>query len=208
MNKTALSYKMISVFVWALYPVFIALGASEGALGWFIVIVHGSAALGAFLCGYLSLKPETANATLRTLFNHIKTLDFDKWIFIFTAGFCSTLYNLCFLYAMLLTSKAGVAVIIETAPVYAMLLTSVVVTRNWESLGLRHALISAVILMGVALVVLADQNDITLLFTDYNNYIQSADFMSLVGCFVALAPLFLVSDLSVKCAAFPGPPLC
>lgn len=186
MNKTALMYKMISVFIWALYPVFIALGSSESSLGWFILIVHASAAFGAFLCGYLSLKPDLANKTLFKLWGDLKGLDFDKWVFIFAAGLCSTLYNLCFLCAMIWTSKAGVAVIIETAPVYAMLLTSVVVSKSWESLGLRHAMVSSVILMGVAMVVLADQKDITLLFTDYNNYIKTGDFMSLVGCFIAL----------------------
>ena len=186
MNKEAVLYKLISVLIWSLYPVFIALGSNEGSLGWFIVIVHASAAVGALTCGYLSLKPDHAAQTMRTLFAHVRNLDVDKWVFIFAAGFCSTLYNLCFLYAMIWTSKAGVAVIIETAPVYAMLLTSVIVTRNWEKLGFRHTLITALILLGVAFVVLADQKDIRMLFTDYDQYIKTGDFMSLIGCFVAL----------------------
>jgi drug/metabolite transporter (DMT)-like permease len=186
MNREALIYKMTSVFIWALYPVFIAYGSSEESLGWFIVFVHISAALGAFICGYYSLYKKDRNKSIKRMKNTVKKLDFDQWLFVFTAGFCSTMYNLCFLYAMVWTSKAGVAVIIETAPVYAMLLTSVIVTKNWEALGARHAIITAIILMGVALVVMADQNDMALLFTDYEEYIKTGDFMSLVGCFVAL----------------------
>ena len=186
MNRQALLYKMTSVFIWAMYPVFIALGSSESSLAWFIVIVHASAALGATLCGIMSLKSGKSISTLKHLLLKLREQDIDRWIFIFAAGLCSTLYNLCFLYAMVWTSKAGVAVIIETAPVYAMLLTSVIVTRNWESLGIKHALVTALILIGVGLVVLADQKDITRLFTDYDNYIRTGDFMSLMGCFVAL----------------------
>jgi len=197
MNKESLLYKMASVFIWALYPVFIAFGSSEGSLGWFIVFVHFSAAIGALLCGYLSIRADSRHRTFKDLGKRFRSIDSDKWLFVVAAGFCSTLYNLCFLYAMVWTSKAGVTVIIETAPVYAMLFTSVIVTKNWEKLGARHAAISALILMGVALVVMADQKDIQLLFTDYDKYIKTGDFMSLVGCLVALLGSIMsaISDL-------------
>lgn len=197
MNKESLLYKFASVFIWALYPVFIAFGSSENSLGWFIIFVHLSAAIGAFICGYYSLRKKDRHRSISRMTKTVANLDFDQWLFVFTAGFCSTMYNLCFLYAMVWTSKAGVAVIIETSPVYAMLLTSVIVTKNWEALGARHALITAVILMGVALVIMADQNDMSLLFTDYEEYIKTGDFMSLVGCFVALMGSIMsaISDL-------------
>ena len=186
MNKEAVSYKMVSVFIWALYPVFIALGSKEDSLGWFIVFVHLSAAIGALLCGFLSMKKKHRNEMTIGLFKILPKIKSDDWLFVIAAGFCSTMYNLCFLYAMVWTSKAGVTVIIETAPVYAMILTSVIVTKNWESLGAKHAFISAIILMGVALIVLADQADISLLFTDYNEYIKTADYSSLIGCLIAM----------------------
>jgi len=195
MNKEALSYKMISVFIWALYPVFIALGSSEDSLGWFIVFVHISAATGALICGWFSLKNGYRKSTLKSLFKTTKSLNIDEWGFVFTAGFCATLYNLCFLYAMVWTSKAGVTVIIETAPVIAMVLTSTIVIKKWEAIGLKHAIISAMILFGVALIVLADQQDFKLLFNDYDAYIKTGDFMSLVGCIVAM----LGSIMSATC---------
>lgn len=197
MNKESLFYKLVSVFIWSLYPVFIALGSSENSLGWFIVFVHLSAAIGAITCGYFSIHKSYRLKTINHLRKIFKKMDLDQWLFVIAAGFCSTLYNLCFLYAMLWTSKAGVAVIIETAPVYAMLFTSVIVTKNWEKLGFKHAVISALILLGVSLVVMADQKDIQLLFTDYDQYIKTGDFMSLVGSIIALlgSVMSALSDL-------------
>ena len=107
-------------------------------------------------------------------------------MFIVAAGICSTLYNLCFLYAMVLTSKAGVAVIIETSPVIAMFLTAAVVQKTWKEVGLKHAIVSTVILMGVICIIIADQQDLALMTTDFSAYMKTQDYVSLVGCGVAL----------------------
>lgn len=186
MTKEGLIYKFLSVFIWSLYPVFIALGSSENSMGWFVVIVHISAAIGAFMFGYGSLRRESRTKTLKKLRGHVQNMTVDHWGFVVAAGVCSTLYNLCFLYAMVLTSKAGVAVIIETAPVIAMFLTSAIVQKTWSAIGWKHALVSALILYGVILIVAADQQDFGLLFSDFDAYMQTQDYMSLVGCGVAL----------------------
>lgn len=186
MNKESLIYKFISVFIWSLYPVFIALGSSETAMAWFVVIVHVSAALGASVFGFYSLRPDHRGAIGRRLGRQVRNLAMEQWGFVILAGVCSTLYNLCFLYAMILTSKAGVAVIIETAPVIAMLLTSLIVQKQWDKLGWKHAVVSGLILYGVILIVVADQKDAMMLFTDFNAYMQTQDYVSLIGCGIAL----------------------
>lgn len=155
-------------------------------MGWFVVIVHVSAAIGALIFGVYSIHVHKIRSVFKRLKRHLAQASFDQWMFIFAAGLCSTLYNLCFLYAMVLTSKAGVAVIIETSPVIAMFLTSAIVQKTWQNVGLKHALVSLVILMGVICIVIADQQDIGLMTTDFSAYMKTQDYVSLVGCGVAL----------------------
>lgn len=187
-----------AAFLWSLYPALIAISGDQIGAPVFIMVIHISCGLSAALFAYCSIKQK------KTVWHNIKivtkSLNFDQWLYLMLIGFVSTLYNLCFIVAIGTTSKIGAAIIIEAWPLFAMFLAPLLVTKDWSQVKLRDYVAGVVALIGVGLIMIADQKDLARLITDYRNFIVSDDFWAITGIMAALIGSICLALSIVLCA--------
>ena len=180
----AITLMLGSCFLWSLFPAVIALSLGEIGAPMFIIIIHISSGLSASLFAFLSIKQKAA--VWHNLKFYTKSLQFEDWLYLFLIGILSTLFNFCFVVAMDSTSKVGTAVIIEAWPLIAMLLAPYLITKAWKKVHFTDYITGFIALMGVGLIMVGDQMDISMMFTDFSAYVQTDDYNSIVGIIIAL----------------------
>jgi len=180
----AIYMMLVAAFLWSLYPILIAL--SDGAIGAavFVLVVHLSCGISAALFAWLSIKQKMV--VWKNLITMTRSLNWDQWMYLSLIGLVSTLYNFCFVLSMSMTSKMGAAIVIESWPLFAMFLAPLLVTKNWTELSLTDYLKGIMAMAGVFMIMLGDKNGVSLIFTDFQTFIDSQDFIAILGILVAL----------------------
>lgn len=171
----SVSIMLVAALLWSFYPVMIAL--SEGEIGamFLVIVIHISCGLSAFALGYIKTKDKAE--TWHRFKDVLKKLNGDQWVYLLCVGLVSTLYNLCFILAMGMTSKISAAIIIEAWPIIAMFLAPILVSKTWEHVTVTDYVAGVIALIGVF--VLMTQGDI-------QGFFEGTNLMSAVGAFLAL----------------------
>jgi len=187
----AITLMLGAAFLWSLYPAIIALSDAQIGAPLFVILIHISSGLSAALFAFLSIKQKAA--VWHNLKYYTKSLDMDEWLYLLLIGIVSTLYNFCFVVAMDSTSKVGTAVIIEAWPLIAMFLAPLLITKTWKKVRFTDYIAGFIALIGVGLIMLGDQVDITMMLTDFHAYSQTEDYDSIIGIIIALIGSFCLA---------------
>ena len=170
----SVSIMLVASLLWSFYPIMIAL--SEGKIGpmLLVIVIHISCGLSAFVFGYIKTKQK--KETWQRFKGTVKSLNGDQWVYLLCVGLVSTLYNLCFILAMGMTSKISAAIIIEAWPIIAMFLAPILVSKTWKDVTLIDYVAGVVALVGV--LILMTQGNI-------QNLLDGTNLMSVVGAMLA-----------------------
>jgi len=188
--KSPIVTMLFAAFLWSLYPILIAVGGDYIGAASFVMFINIFCGLSAFIFGFACIKNR------RQVFKNIcavpKTLNIDQWGFLFVVGLVPTLYNFCFIISIGLTSKVGAAIIIEAWPILAIFLAPLLITKQWDRVGVKEFIAALIAMAGVVLIMVGDvrydgdANGLGQIFSNDDN------LKSIVGIIVAfMGSIFL-----------------
>ncbi len=178
-------YLGFSILSWSLYPLVTIFGVENISPFTFVFITQTVGALSALVMYVFSVRKISTGGAIPQIVSQELTL--DRIIFLLAIGISSNLVHICFIFAIELTSKAGASIIFETWPVAAVLLTPLIIRKHWDKIRLKHLFYGLISVAGIAMIMFSEQGDVRDIFTSPVEYVDSMDFLSLVGCLLAFA---------------------
>lgn len=146
-------YALASMFFWSLYPLMTAFGLLDMHPALFVLIVQLAAGVGSILCVLpLIRSPHEIYHALKAQLPNMRT---PHWLGLITVGLCSSLFNLCVVFGMVMLSPAGVSIIIGVAPLMTMVLSSFLIRKDWSMLRPIHFVLGVTAMIGAIMVVVA-----------------------------------------------------
>lgn len=174
---------LISLISWSLYPLLASFGLMDVPPITFVLITQIAATVATFFIGGL-LFADKKQALIKIL-KQFGALDLEQYAGLILVGLCFILNNLCFIFALTLMDKAGATIIYEAWPIAALLLSPLIVKKQWQDLRYSDLSYAVISFIGLICIVLADQG-VTLDRLDrVFTLMQEVDFKSLIGALAA-----------------------
>lgn len=145
----------ISILLWSLYPllsVFVLTAIDPYTL---MLIVQFFAFHGALVFALLSLiRMKQVNKYI----NIQREIGFDGIHILLICGACSAFSHIFFLTALTMANKNGIALFFEIWPLMAVFFAPHFIEKRWQATTLQDYVIGIVAFMGIALIILSDEN--------------------------------------------------
>jgi len=171
----------IAALIWSLYP----LAAVEGMdtmSGFSLVVVSTFfAAIGSIV---LLIFYFPSGTKIKTIIDHQKTLSRSSYINIFASGAAHLLCHGLFFTALSLSHKGGASLIYESWPIIALIMTPLMIKKDWQAVGL-HEFITAVIAMAGVMIIVFSNDKIELPFGSSKDLNARVDYSVLLGYILA-----------------------
>lgn len=188
----------IAVLIWSLYPLAATIGLEQMSSLQMIVIVYFFSGFSALLMGgcYLFL-----NGVLKQAFAIQKSLTFKSYYPIIISGIAGCLCHTFFIIALTMADKGGVSLLYESWPIIALIATPFMMKKRWKEVSFKDFIISIVAMVGVAIIVLSDQ-DIDFSIQSSNILSEKTDYSALGGYLLAFIGAYMCAILVVTKGAF------
>ena len=180
----------LAVLIWSLYPLAASVGLQTMSSLDMILIVYFFSGFGAI---FITLFYLWKNKLFKQAINIQKELSFNAYIPIVISGVAGILSHAFFIISLTLANKAGVSLLFESWPIIAVIATPMLMKKRWKEVSGKEFLIGVVALMGVAIIILTDDN---LQFTS-DSITSSFDYYSLGGYILAFAGAYMTAVLAV-----------
>ena len=167
----------IAVLIWSLYPLAASIGLETMTSLEMILIVYLFSGLGALLMGGFYL---WQTGLLKQSLTIRSTLPKQSYISIIVSGIAGVLCHGFFIVSLSMAHKGGVSLLYESWPVIAVVATPFLMKKTWKEVSLKEFMISLVALVGVAIIILSD-NDVDLGFMGPKDPNKVFDYTVIVG---------------------------
>ena len=151
----AYGYMFLSVLMFSLFPLAMALGSLYGAI-WFLLLALTVSAILSLVCYALFImrRPQVHGAFKA----YLKQASLEDYLFMAFASLCAVLNYVFLVFAMNLMSSAGAAVIYETWPIFSMFLAPLIIRKAWSKARPIQYVLAGAALIGILVISLGEQN--------------------------------------------------
>ncbi len=147
-------------------------------------LILSTTIVASFAISIISLIYFARKNKLEKLIDNHKKLSKQTWLFVIGSGITHIACNGLFFLALSMSHKAGVSLIYESWPIIAVIMTPLILKKQWKQVGLNEFIVSLIALIGVAIVILSDEqiNFSAFLKKDYS---EEHNYLNLFGYVIA-----------------------
>ncbi|MDI1226396.1 MAG: DMT family transporter [bacterium] len=149
---TSLLLMMMSVLMFSLYPLLASLGLRGNDPILFVAMAHLACGLFAAAGAAFMLRKKYGAKKRSTVFK----IDGKTWAYIAATATAGAINHMCFMFALLKTSKAGATIIYETWPIIGAWLAPFLIAKGWEQVRRMDYVFGLLAVAGIAFVVAAE----------------------------------------------------
>ncbi|MCC7035822.1 MAG: EamA family transporter, partial [Alphaproteobacteria bacterium] len=151
---TSLLLMMMSVLMFSLYPLLASLGLRENDPILFVGMAHLACGLVATAAAGFMLHKKYGAKKRSSVFK----IDGRTWGLIAATATAGAINHMCFMFALLKTSKAGATIIYETWPIIGAWLAPFLIAKGWEQTRRMDYVFGLLAIAGIAFVVAAENH--------------------------------------------------